>query len=162
MEVGLRPLVADDADWIAAACQDPDIQRWTTVPRPYTEQHATDFITSASKSSVDVWAITVDGAGVGMIAVHSVDATTGEATIGYWVAPTARSVGVARSALLQLARSVHARVEVSRLVAVIADSNKASQNAAQAAGFTALAGAAFASDGDDQRAPATRWSRDVS
>jgi RimJ/RimL family protein N-acetyltransferase len=34
-ELLLRPWQADDADAVYRACQDPDIQRWTTVPRPY-------------------------------------------------------------------------------------------------------------------------------
>ncbi|NBR92441.1 MAG: GNAT family N-acetyltransferase [Actinobacteria bacterium] len=32
----LRPLRLDDAEWIHRACQDPEVQRWTLVPRPYT------------------------------------------------------------------------------------------------------------------------------
>ena len=39
----LRPLAADDADWIFEACQDSEIQKWTQIPRPYTREHAVSF-----------------------------------------------------------------------------------------------------------------------
>ncbi|MGW5696666.1 helix-turn-helix domain-containing protein, partial [Streptomyces asiaticus] len=31
-----------DTDAVFAACQDPDIQRWTSVPSPYERAHAAD------------------------------------------------------------------------------------------------------------------------
>lgn len=40
----LRPLRPGDADAVHAACQDPDIPRWTAVPSPYTREHAAEFI----------------------------------------------------------------------------------------------------------------------
>ena len=40
----LRPWRPDDADAVHRACQDPDIQRWTTVPRPYLREHADAFV----------------------------------------------------------------------------------------------------------------------
>ncbi|GAA0609208.1 GNAT family N-acetyltransferase [Streptomyces crystallinus] len=39
----LRPVGPQDADATYAACQDPDIQRWTTVPSPYLREHAEAF-----------------------------------------------------------------------------------------------------------------------
>lgn len=39
----LRPVGPQDADAAYAACQDPDIQRWTTVPSPYLREHAEAF-----------------------------------------------------------------------------------------------------------------------
>lgn len=42
--VALRHWRDSDRDIVFAACQDPEIQRWTTVPVPYTEQHAVDFV----------------------------------------------------------------------------------------------------------------------
>lgn len=34
-----------DVDRIAEICQDPVIQRWTTVPSPYTRDSALGFVT---------------------------------------------------------------------------------------------------------------------
>ncbi|MFK8911523.1 GNAT family N-acetyltransferase [Streptomyces sp. YS-3] len=39
----LRPVGPQDAEDTYAACQDPDIQRWTTVPSPYLREHAEAF-----------------------------------------------------------------------------------------------------------------------
>ncbi|MEV6550631.1 GNAT family protein [Streptomyces sp. NPDC051597] len=39
----LRPVGPQDADDTYVACQDPDIQRWTTVPSPYLREHAEAF-----------------------------------------------------------------------------------------------------------------------
>ena len=41
----LRAWRSGDAEAVYRACQDPDIQRWTTVPRPYELHHAVEFVT---------------------------------------------------------------------------------------------------------------------
>ena len=48
-EFVLRPKRPDDADALTAACQDPEISRWTLVPSPYTRADANRFI------AVHVW-----------------------------------------------------------------------------------------------------------
>ncbi|WP_151775171.1 GNAT family N-acetyltransferase [Streptomyces abyssomicinicus] len=40
----LRPLGPADAGAVFAACQDPEIQYWTTVPSPYLAEHARGFV----------------------------------------------------------------------------------------------------------------------
>ena len=35
-----------DIDAITAACQDPEIPRWTTVPSPYTREHGEGYVLS--------------------------------------------------------------------------------------------------------------------
>ena len=42
--VRLRPWRPDDVDAVVAACQDPEIQRWTQVPVPYTREDAEGFV----------------------------------------------------------------------------------------------------------------------
>ena len=39
----LRALKPTDATWIFEACQDEQIQYWTTVPKPYLMEHAFGF-----------------------------------------------------------------------------------------------------------------------
>ena len=39
-DLTLRPPRPDDADAVTAACQDPEIPRWTLVPSPYRREHA--------------------------------------------------------------------------------------------------------------------------
>src|SRR6266508_2973041 len=43
-DILLRPWRPEDADAVYAACQDPEIQRWTTVPSPYLAEHAARFV----------------------------------------------------------------------------------------------------------------------
>lgn len=49
----LRPLAPGDAGAVLAACQDPEIQRWTGVPSPYLPEHARTF---AGKVVPAAWA----------------------------------------------------------------------------------------------------------
>lgn len=93
-----------DADAIHAACQDADIQRFTTVPAPYLPEHATGFIdlvTERWESGAEAtWAIRHHDAVVGMIGLARL--ADGGPEIGYWVARHARGQGL----LTEAARAV--------------------------------------------------------
>ncbi|RUR01379.1 GNAT family N-acetyltransferase [Labedella endophytica] len=99
--------VADDVDAITAACQDPAIQRWTTVPSPYTREDAENFVNSYvtagwAAGTARTWAVRrrrvdvdvhVDGLElVGMVGLEGIHEGAGE--IGYWLAPAARGDGL--------------------------------------------------------------------
>ena len=47
----LRPWIPEDAPAVFAACQDPEIGRWTNVPQPYLREHAEGFIAH----SIEAW-----------------------------------------------------------------------------------------------------------
>lgn len=49
--VAVRPWSSTDADWVFEARQDPDIQRWTRVPVPYTEADASGFVSELSSTN---------------------------------------------------------------------------------------------------------------
>ncbi|WP_199521528.1 GNAT family N-acetyltransferase [Jiangella anatolica] len=87
--------VAADIDRIAELCQDPEIQRWTTLPSPYTHEHAKrfveDVVPSGWASEQDLtWAIRSreDRRVLGMIGLHARGA--GAAEVGFWLAEEAR------------------------------------------------------------------------
>lgn len=129
----LRAVEPADAEWILDACQDVDVQRWTLVPRPYTRAHAESFA-AGEFAGHTVWAIADSaGDGAGVISIHEIDAT-GEADVGYWVAPWARRQGAVTTALAAVVE--HARtLGVGAVTLKIAETNVASRRAAAAAGF---------------------------
>jgi RimJ/RimL family protein N-acetyltransferase len=109
----LRPWAADDADAVLEACQDPVLQRWTRVPRPYLREHAESFTAGA----LDAWEkgdtapMGVFDAGTGrMLGAHGlvkIDREEGWAEVGYWTAPWARGQAVATHATRAVARWLH-------------------------------------------------------
>ena len=95
----LRAPTASDIDAITQACQDPEIPRWTTVPSPYTREHAEDFIGIVAKGWAEegefVWGIRADDVLVGMIGLHNVNAHPAgtDAEIGFWMVAGSRGHG---------------------------------------------------------------------
>lgn len=94
-----------DADAITAACQDPAISRWTTVPSPYTRDDADSYIALAQRwwreETEPAWAIRRRdregvGAYLGTVSLR-LRAQPGRvpvnALIGYWMSAPARGHG---------------------------------------------------------------------
>jgi RimJ/RimL family protein N-acetyltransferase len=140
--VVIRAWRADDAESVERACQDPDIQRWTSVPVPYRREHADYFVGQLSPTA---WhAGTGAPLGVfdeatgellgssGLISL-SADRTVGE--IGYWTAPWARGRGAATAATRAVAQWA-IDLGVRRLVWRAEVGNHLSRLVALRAGFT--------------------------
>jgi len=129
----------DDVDAIYAACQDPAVQQYTTVPSPYRREHAEGFVEKATgwwaEGSETTWAIRADGALAGMVGLHRLGSGSGE--LGYWLAPQSRQRGYLVEAAVAVldwgfaADSLAlARIEWRAVVG-----NTASARAARALGF---------------------------
>lgn len=152
--VSLHPLTTADVDWITAACQDPEIHRWTLVPRPYFRQHAIDFVATGA-GEYKTWAIrrVSDSRDVGMIGIHSFDKATATAHIGYWIAPWGRNAGAARTAVRHVCAIVASADGARFVTAHVADTNIASQRVLLSCGFDIIEKSATQTcpDGDIQR-----------
>lgn len=137
--VRLRPWRPGDAPAIHAACQDPDIQRWTTVPVPYGPADAEDFLAhrapEAHARGGAAYAVEdlADGSLAGSVTLLHVERGVGE--IGYWIAPWARRRGLGADALTTLADGTFAQSLAHRLELQIEPDNHASRALAIRAGF---------------------------
>jgi RimJ/RimL family protein N-acetyltransferase len=118
----LRPWRPEDAPAVLAACQDPDIQRFTSVPVPYRPEHAAGFVgeisprgwsdgTSANFGVFDV----ADGTLLGSIGLLRMDLPARHGELGYWMAPAARGRGVATRAGRAVVRFGHEKINLHRV-----------------------------------------------
>lgn len=139
--VVLRPWTDGDVAAITAACQDPQISRWTQVPSPYTPEDARLFIGLAARlwaaGTAAPLAITAaaDGTVVGATGLNAIDAGTASADLGYWVAAHARGRGVATRAVELVAEWAFGALALERLELRPHRDNAGSQAVARRAGF---------------------------
>lgn len=130
----LRPITADDAKWIFDACQDEQIQYWTTVPKPYLMKHANDFATG-QVAEHKIWVIeNSQKIAVGVISIHTVD-QNGVAEIGYWIAPWGRGEHATVDAIIEMEKYAKTQTNIKTIQATISDLNIASQIVALGAGL---------------------------
>jgi RimJ/RimL family protein N-acetyltransferase len=139
--VCLRPWRTDDADAVFAACQDPEIQRWTQVPVPYAAEHAVEFVGVLAPQT---WA---DGGA--LFAVEPLDGGTlvgsmgllppadGVAEAGFWTAPGQRGRGLTGEALRVLTDWALDVLGVHRVELLVDPANTGSRRVAESAGFIA-------------------------
>ncbi|GGI03815.1 GNAT family N-acetyltransferase [Egicoccus halophilus] len=138
----LRPPREDDVPAIVACCQDPDIQRFTRVPSPYTTTDGQRWVTFCRDGLVR-------GTGAHLLAVDADDDTrvlgaigldvdrvddSGEA--GYWIAPDARRQGVASNGCRLLIRFGFEELGLAYIGLHAAATNPGSNAVARALGFT--------------------------
>lgn len=128
-----------DADAIYAACQDADIQRYTTVPSPYLREHADGFIPHARRGWEEgteaTWAIRDGAVLAGMIGLHRLAGSYPE--LGYWMTRTSRGRGLlteAAGAVLDWAFASDG-VDAPRVEWRAVVGNRSSARVARAVGF---------------------------
>jgi RimJ/RimL family protein N-acetyltransferase len=140
--IRLRPPADTDAGAITEACQDPDIQHFTFVPRPYRAAHARDWVSGAPGRRVrgeDLSLVIADaqtGALLGTVGLQHPDWQHRTGAIGYWVAPWARGRGAAGRASALLGRWALVTLGLRRVTIDADATNAASRRAAERAGFT--------------------------
>lgn len=127
-----------DAEAITAAAADPEVPRWTTLPSPYTLDHARDFIARAATWTAEGtqlnWAIRHDGAWIGMIGLAHLD-HGGDAEIGYWMAASSRGQGLLTEAARAVIDYAFDRLDLARIEWRAVAGNVASARSARSLGF---------------------------
>jgi RimJ/RimL family protein N-acetyltransferase len=146
--VRLRSWLPADVEPVFLACQDADIQHFTQVPVPYLREHAEFFVAQGPKQwSAGLaagFAVTdhTTGALLGACGLLGVDHEARQTGAGYWVAPWARSRGVARRALTLVSEWALGEGGLDRVFVEVEEANSASSVVALAAGFTRVDGPA--------------------
>ena len=131
-----------DVDAVVAACQDPEIPRWTTVPSPYRREHALSWhmVQDAKRRSGEaIFLIVADALTdelLGAVDVRVTSADQGRGETGYWLAPGARGRGVMTRAVRLLSRWAFDGIGIGRLTLLAHPENAGSQRVAERAGFT--------------------------
>ena len=139
--VVVRGLREDDVPAIVAACQDPEIPRWTRVPSPYTREDAARFLAlaateaAAGEGLVLALARPEDDRLVGTVGLMGI--ADGVAELGYWTAAAARGRGVTARGVALVRDWAAAELGLTELEILAHRDNVPSQRVAEKAGFTA-------------------------
>ncbi len=142
-EVTLRPWEPADTSFVFDSCQDPDVQRWTRVPAPYTALDAATFVERHARPQPEddgaFFAITKTDTGevLGSMSFGHIDWAFATAEAGYWVARDARGQGVATCALASLVEWGRRELRLVEVRLRVLVGNVASQRVAERAGFEA-------------------------
>jgi RimJ/RimL family protein N-acetyltransferase len=126
---------------VTAACRDPESARWTTVPVPFSEATARQFLFDHSplhwaRGRGAVFAIADEHdtyVGAADLGIDPSDEDSAE--IGYLVAPWARGRGYATAAVRTLCSWGFAALGLRRIVWRAHVGNEASRRVAEKAGF---------------------------
>jgi RimJ/RimL family protein N-acetyltransferase len=129
-----------DTDAVYAAAQDPDVQRWTTIPSPYLREHAEYFV---GQTAPDGWAdasmftfgvFLPSGELAGMLGLTM--RSLGVAEVGFWTAKEHRGNGYITEATLAASRWAFTQLSVDRVEWRAEVGNAGSRAVARRAGFT--------------------------
>ena len=139
--VVLRPWRADDVDAVTAACQDPEIQRWTQVPVPYEREHAEGFVGAIADGTLAdggaLFAVVSRESGHLIGSVGLFPPQNGSGEIGYWTVAAQRGRGLTAEAVRVLSEWAFAERGLHRLELVVDPGNSGSRRVAERAGFQA-------------------------
>ncbi|MFG2642680.1 GNAT family N-acetyltransferase [Streptomyces sp. NPDC048370] len=130
----------EDLDEVLAHCQDPDIQRWTTVPSPYVRQDAEFFL---NRIVPDGWrndteytfAVRLRQGGPILAAAALHHPRSGSWEVGFWTAKEHRGRGYMTETVLALARWAFKDLACTRLEWRAEVGNVGSLATAEKAGF---------------------------
>ncbi|MEU9761072.1 GNAT family N-acetyltransferase [Streptomyces sp. NPDC001834] len=137
----LRPFTEADVDGIHAACQDPDIQRWTVVPSPYRLADAEFFARELCPGgwrddSMYNFAVVLreGGALAGALGITRCNLPD-TYEVGFWTAEEHRGHGYTAEAVLSAAHWTFTSLGGDRLEWRAETGNAASRAVALRAGF---------------------------
>lgn len=140
----LRPVEEKDILSIYEACQDPVIPRFTTVPSPYTMEHARSFVleqspTRFAQKSELLLVITTGHSEeeefCGVISFHTASVVNHVTELGYWIAAPARGRGTGTTAVKVITEYGLSTIGLRRIEALVDVENVASKKLLVSAGY---------------------------
>ncbi|MEE4542246.1 GNAT family N-acetyltransferase [Streptomyces sp. V4-01] len=141
----LRPLRPSDAGAVHAACQDPDIPRWTSVPSPYSREHAESFVARTCPEgwrddSVYNFGVFTRAGGtltgtMGLLRLAHLAAPDHQAELGYWTVKEQRGRGYTTEAARAVCDWAFDSLGVERLEWYAEAGNEGSRAVALKVGF---------------------------
>jgi RimJ/RimL family protein N-acetyltransferase len=139
----IRIRLRADADTaaIVAACQDPEIPRWTRVPDSYGETDAHEWAAESvrqQQAGEGLHLLIVDAESdelLGSIGVQEINRTERRCGLGYWLAREARGRGVMTRAARILSQWVFENLPIDRIEIMAQSENARSRALAERAGY---------------------------
>jgi RimJ/RimL family protein N-acetyltransferase len=138
----LRAPREDDVAALTAACQDPEISRWTRIPSPYTEENARQWLArqpgERTRGESVSFAVTdaVEGTLLGVMGLIHISWEDTRAELGAWMSAQARGRGTSQRALRLLVGWAMHTLGFQRLEALIHPLNTASRRLVERLDFT--------------------------
>lgn len=139
----VRLRLRSDADMpaVIAACQDPEITRWISIPTGYDRTLAELFAAEADQEMTE-------GTGLHLLVVDAEDdslvgsagivehvPTQQRCQIGYWLTPGARGRGLMRKSVRLLCEWIFDELRIVRIEAHVEPENAASRAVVEGCGF---------------------------
>ncbi|REK85066.1 N-acetyltransferase [Streptomyces inhibens] len=141
----LRPFEPADAPAVHAACQEPDIPRWTSVPSPYGLQDAEQFVGTVvpegwrDDTSYHLAVVTkTDGSlvgAMGLVRLARLRTPERQAELGYWTAKEHRGQGYTVEAARAVVHWAFRDLGVERMEWHAEAGNEGSRAVARKVGF---------------------------
>jgi RimJ/RimL family protein N-acetyltransferase len=139
----LRPWRDSDVNALVAACQDPEIARWTRVPENYGEadaraqlMHRYDAIHAGTLAPFAIVSTSDASELLGSISLLRLAWEHARGEVGYWLAREARGHGHTTRAVRLICTWGFEALGLDRIELLAATGNPASQRVAERAGFT--------------------------
>ncbi|MDO5720267.1 MAG: GNAT family N-acetyltransferase [Actinomycetaceae bacterium] len=136
--VYLRQPTEQDVETITRACQDELIQRFTTVPVPYTQDSARWWINQVLQQGENErsWLVfTGENTFVGVVGIEGFHQQRRETSIGYWGAPEYRGRGLMYEACQRAIEDAWDNLEIDKITWSAHEGNVASWKLAWKLGF---------------------------
>lgn len=139
--VRIRLPADTDASAVVAACQDPEIPRWTRVPEDYDTTEARAFAETAELRQPDGQGLSLlivgadEGDLLGSIGIVALSSRDRRCELGYWLAEGARGRGVMTRSVLLLCRWIFTELGIHRIAILIEPDNWRSRAVPERCGF---------------------------